>query len=307
MKALVIGGNGFIGSHLVDKLLSEKASVRVLDIYPEKYRLPLKGVDYRYGRLSDTPFTDEALADIDIVFHIASTTVPSTSNINPAADIQENLIPLVYLLNQMIKYEVKKIVFLSSGGAVYGNPEIVPTPETQSLRPISSYGIVKTAMEHYLLSYGRMYGIKPIIVRPSNAYGPRQGHAGVQGVIGTLLFKAMTGEVMTIWGDGSIIRDYVFVEDLIECCYQISLKVETGIFNVASGIGYTVKQIVELIAQITGASQKIQYEAKRSYDPEKIVLDISKVQLELGWKPKIDLPDGIRRQWIWFKEATLVK
>ena len=176
MRALVLGGSGFIGSHLVDALLADGQRVRVFDRQPDRFRDALTGVDYRFGSLADVSDVAEALAGVDVVFHLVSTSVPSTSNLDPVADIEGNLVTAVQLLDQMTRLDVRRIVFLSSGGTVYGNPGTSPVTETDPLRPICSYGVVKVAIENYLFMYQDLHGIEPVILRPSNPIGPRQGH-----------------------------------------------------------------------------------------------------------------------------------
>ncbi|MDQ6966545.1 MAG: NAD-dependent epimerase/dehydratase family protein, partial [Mariprofundaceae bacterium] len=207
MKALVLGGCGFIGSHLVDALLKAGYQVRVLDRSREKFREPLSGVEYRFAELSDDAALDAAIQNMDIIFHTVSTSLPETSNRDPQADIRGNLISMLHVLDHMRKHHVQRIVYLSSGGTVYGNTDVVPTPETQPLNPVCSYGIVKLAIEKYLFMYQQLYGLQPVVIRPANPYGPRQNPEGIQGAISTFTARIMRHQPVQIWGDGSIIRD----------------------------------------------------------------------------------------------------
>ncbi|MCR9296653.1 MAG: NAD-dependent epimerase/dehydratase family protein, partial [bacterium] len=195
MKALVLGGSGFIGSHLVDRLLTEQHQVAVLDVKPAA--LP---VECFVGQLEDSDLLKKALQGRDLVFHTVSTTVPATSNKNMEFDIASNLISFVRLLELMRENQVERVVYLSSGGAVYGNPIDYPIREEHPLNPISSYGIVKVAAEKYLFLFQELYGLKPIIIRPSNAYGPRQSIVKPQGIIGHFLSRALQGQPLEIWG-----------------------------------------------------------------------------------------------------------
>jgi UDP-glucose 4-epimerase len=301
MKVLVLGGTGFIGSHVVDHLLAAGHEVRVFDRSPERFREPLKQVEYCLGRFDDTFLVAEALDGIDVVCHLISTTVPGTSNLDPVSDVQSNLVSTLQLLEQMRKKDLRRILFLSSGGTVYGNPETSPISEEHPLNPISSYGVVKVAIEKYLYMYQQLYGFKPIVLRPSNPYGSRQGHAGVQGLIGTLLAKMLVGEVFEIWGDGSIIRDYIHVNDLARLCVTV-LKDETcGVFNVGSGEGYSIHEIIALIRKMANEELQITYREGRSFDVKEVVLDISRAGAQFGWEPEISLADGISDQLRWFK------
>jgi len=299
MKVLVLGGNGFIGSHVVDQLLAGGHKVRVFDRSPERYRAPLKQVEYRLGRFDDTFQVAEALQGVDAVCHLISTTVPGTSNLDPVADVQNNLVNTLHLLEQMRKKSLHRILYLSSGGTVYGNPESSPVCEDQPLKPISSYGVVKVAIENYLYMYQQLYGLQPVILRPSNPYGPRQGHAGVQGLIGTLLARALSGETLEIWGDGSIVRDYMHVGDLARLCASALESNSCGVFNAGSGEGYSINQIISMIRDLTGGKLDVRYEAARAFDVKEVVLDISSAMQQFGWKPEVELSTGIREHMEW--------
>lgn len=299
MRALVIGGNGFIGSHLVDALLASGQKVRVFDRGVELYRPPLVGVDYRLGDFGDTPALAEALEGIDVVYHLVSTTVPSTSNLDPVADINGNLINTVRLLQLMVQKGVSRIVYLSSGGTVYGIPEVSPIPESHPLKPICSYGVVKVAVENYLFMYQSLHGIKPAVLRASNPYGERQGHSGVQGVIGTFLQKIKSGDPIEVWGDGSIVRDFIHVSDLASLCVKVGASDYCGVLNAGSGIGHTIRDILTIAA--TSANQVIEpiYKSRRSYDVPSVILDITKVKNILNWQPNVSLSAGVTSTWQW--------
>lgn len=300
MKALVLGGNGFIGSHLVDVLLKAGHSVRVFDRYPERFRAPLPEVEYITGLFGDAFAMAEALAGADVVYHLVSTTLPGTSNLNPADDVRDNLVGTLALLEQMVKTGVKRIVYLSSGGTVYGNPESDPVTEDHPLRPICSYGVVKVAVEKYLFMFRQLYGLSPVVLRPSNAYGPRQGHLGVQGIMATFLGNVAAGKPLVVWGDGSIIRDYVYAADLARICLMAGESDFSGVFNVGSGRGNSVSEIIETIIRVTGEKPEIRYEPARRFDVHKVVLDISRIVQTYGWRPETVLEDGIAKQWQWW-------
>jgi UDP-glucose 4-epimerase len=197
----------------------------------------------------------------------------------------------------MIKAEIKRIVFLSSGGTVYGNPTETPTRETHPLRPISSYGIVKVAIENYLFMYEMLNKMKPVILRPSNPYGPRQGHFQTQGVISTFLKSIRSDKELFVWGTGDIVRDYIYIDDLVELCYQASISDRCGVFNVGSGRGTSINEIIGIISRITNINADAKFYPQRAVDVQKIVLDISKTTETFKWAPKISLEEGIRDMW----------
>jgi len=301
MNVLVLGGNGFIGSHIVDTLLVEGHAVRVFDRSPEMFRQPLPNVDYRVGGFDDSFLLAEALQGIDVVCHAISTTVPGTSNLDPVADIQSNLINTVRLLDNMREMGVQKIVFLSSGGTVYGNPESVPIREDHPLNPICSYGVVKVAIEKYLFMHQQLYDLKPVVIRASNPYGPRQGHRGVQGLISTFLSKAISHDVLEVWGDGSLVRDYIYISDLARLFVTAVGDEVTGVFNVGSGEGHSINEIINAVNQMIGESAGVKYKKGRSYDVLRATLDIGKACEQFGWKPEVSLEEGMKLHYEWLK------
>lgn len=299
MNILVIGGNGFIGSHLIDHLLIKGHNVRVFDISYERYRKPLANVDYRISTLDNIPDLYEALLGIEVVFHLASASVPSTSNVDTVSDINKNLIPTLNILNLSVKLGIKRIIYFSSGGAVYGNPLTKSIEEGHPLNPISSYGIVKATVEMYLSLYQRMYGIKPLILRPSNPYGPRQGHFIAQGVISTFLRKVQKNESISVFGDGNSKKDYIYIKDLIDLSYDLSFSDEVGIFNLGSGIGTSINEIIEQIKSVTNSELVINHLDKQIYDVDHFVLDITKATNILGDFTFTPMKEGILKTWDW--------
>lgn len=299
MNILVIGGNGFIGSHLVDILVSNRHKVRVFDYSYEKHRKPLNNIDYRIYSLDNTVELGEALVGIDIVFHLASSSVPSTSNIEPTSDVITNIIPTIKLLELMIKTGVDKIVYFSSGGAVYGVPSVIPTPEDHHTDPISAYGIVKVANESYLKLYERLYGLKVLIIRPSNPYGPRQGHISSQGVISTFLNMIREKKELVVFGNGNETKDYIYITDLVNACYKLCMTNETGTFNIGSGEGVSLNNIISIISDVTKTKPNVRYIDSKIYDVQKIILNISKLSQAIDWRPQISMTNGIKKYWDW--------
>ena len=239
----MIGGSGFIGSHVVDKLLAHSHSVRVFARQPQRFRPALPGVvQYHFGDFADRMALVEAVAGVDAVFHLRSTTVPGTGDLDPEVDIRDNLIGTINLLELMDRLGVRRILFVSSGGTVYGVPEILLIPESHPLRPLGSYGIVKVTIEHYLDMYRRLHGFFPIVIRASNPFGPRQAHSGVQGVVSTFLRRIAAREPIETWGDG-VVRDYFAVQDLAEFSVLAGTSARQGVYNAGSGRGASINQI----------------------------------------------------------------
>lgn len=304
MKVLVIGGCGFIGSHVVDRLLVRGHTVKVFDRQPERFRAPLKSVEYQYGDFHDRMAVLDALVGWEAVIHLVSTTFPGTADLDPMADVQGNLLGSLALLDSMMKVGVSRLLFLSSGGTVYGPSNLVPIPETHPLHPINSYGIVKASIEYYLEMYRKTRGISTISVRASNPYGPRQGHAGVQGVISTFLNRLLAGEQLEIWGDGTVVRDYLHVRDLAEFCAEAVSSDKVGPFNVGSGEGSSLLDVVDLLRIVTGREIAPLIKPGRKIDVPYSVLDISKAKKVMGWQPETDFLTGLRETWDWVQKES---
>ncbi len=299
MKVLVLGGCGFIGSHVVDQLLAQGHSVRVFDRQHERFRQPMHGVDYRIGNFGDRMAMFDALSGIDAVMHLVSTTFPGTADLDPKIDVQDNLVGSIALLDAMGRLGISRILFLSSGGTVYGIPDTVPIPETHPLRPISSYGIVKVAIESYLAMYQRTRGISPVIIRASNPYGPRQSHKGVQGVVTTFLSRMLSDEQIEIWGDGSVVRDYLHVGDLADLCARALCSDRTGPYNAGSGVGTSINDILDILRVATGRAVSPVYKPGRGLDVPRSVLDISLAKDAFGWVANTEMQNGITETWNW--------
>lgn len=298
MNYLVLGGNGFIGSHLVDYLLKKGHNVAVLDAFHEKFRKQLSNVKYYIGSFSDEKLIEKSLENQDIVVHLISTTIPETSNLDIINDVQTNLYPTLFLFQKASDYKVKKIIYISSGGAVYGNPKIIPIPENHPKNPISSYGITKLTIEKYLALYSHLTGIDYCIIRPSNPYGPRQNPFGKQGVISVYLGKIYNKQSIEIWGNGLVYRDYIYIDDLIEAIYNASINTtKSKIFNVGSGESISLLEIVKKIKTVLNVEFDVRYLDKRDYDVSKVCLDITLATNQLNFIPKTSLDEGIINTW----------
>jgi UDP-glucose 4-epimerase len=302
MTIMVIGGGGFIGSHVVDFLLAEGHSVVLFDRHENRWRKQNDFVQCFTGDFSDKFLIAEALSGVSHVIHLASSAIPATSNLSPANDIIENLVSTVQLLELMRSLGIRKMVYMSSGGTVYGIPDTDPVAETHPLRPISSYGIVKVAVENYLAMERALYGLEYVVLRPSNPYGPRQGHRGVQGLIGTYLWRTIRGEPLQIWGDGSVCRDYIHVSDVARLCVRTLGSGASGCYNAGSGVGRSVQEIADIVRSVTGVDTGIEYLPGRAFDVPRVVLDCEAAAEQFGWRPEIEISEGIQETWAWVRE-----
>jgi len=301
MNYLVLGGNGFIGMHLVKALCNEGHDVRMFGRRPVDSESLPENAKYITGDFTDTPAVAQALVGVDVVYHLISTTIPSSSNLDMVADIQANLVSTVRLLQAMVDAGVNKIVFFSSGGTVYGNPDSNPIQESHPLNPICSYGVVKVAIEKYLFLFKQLHGVEYNILRVSNPYGPNQQRFGVQGVIPTFLLKALKNEPISIWGDGSIERDYIYINDLIHVSVSAGKVMHNEIYNISSGIPVSINQIIEVIESITNKKLMINKLPPRNFDVQSIALDNSKAQRHFDWSPAYALREGVSVSWDWLK------
>ncbi|PVX82310.1 NAD-dependent epimerase/dehydratase family protein [Paraburkholderia unamae] len=296
-KVLVLGGFGFLGRHLVDGLLHSGANVRVFERNMPNDAQFARDVEVVLGNFVTGEGFDEALRDVDVVYHLISTTVPSTSNDDPIADVQSNLIGTLQLLRHMQAANVGRIVYVSSGGTVYGNPMTLPVPEGHPLNPLCSYGVVKVAVENYLAMYSKLYGLSATVLRVANPYGMHQHRIGVQGVIPTFIGKMMRGEPIEIWGDGSVVRDYIYVEDVVSALLAAYGDRSSGTFNIGSGVGHRISDVLKVVRQTTGLEGAVRYLPQRNFDVEQIYLDIRRAREGLNWKPKYSLESGCAHYW----------
>lgn len=296
----MLGGNGFIGSHLVDGLLEEGYPVRIYDRSPNRFHTTPRNAEYVEGELGNHGLIRAAVEGVETVFHFVSTTLPKTSNDDPIYDVRSNLIDTLQLLESCVEAGVRKVVFASSGGTVYGQPQTMPITEDHPTNPITSYGIVKLAVEKYLGLFDHLHGLDYTALRISNPYGPYQNPGGQQGAVPVFLHRLRTGQPVTIWGDGSVVRDYLYISDLVEAL-KLAAEAETQqkVFNVGSGRGTTLNELVAIIAAVTGERPEVEYVPGRALDVAANVLDVVRVREELGWSPRTELVEGIDLTWEW--------
>jgi UDP-glucose 4-epimerase len=306
---LVTGGNGFIGSHLVNQLAASKQHrVTVFDLYPRPYDTIPSGVQFIQGTLSNADLTRQTLVDqgIEVVYHLAWSTIHETALKNPAADIEHNLIPSVNLLEACLEAGVKQFIYLSSGGTVYGIPETLPIGEDHPTRPISAYGISKLTVEKYAQMYSYLHDMNYVIFRPSVPYGPYQNPRRRQGAVSVFIYHALRGEPVTIWGDGEAQRDYFYVDDLTRAL--LSALDSPAALNAAINLGgteaYTLNQLVAIIEQTLKVKIQVRYEAARNFDVPHLQLDIRTASEILHWRPQVSLSDGIARTAGWIKTTV---
>ena len=299
---LVMGGNGFIGSHITDMLVENGYNVKVFDRKMDKNNFTNKQFEFFKGDILNEDDLKRAIVDVDYIFHYIGLTIPQNSIENPLWD-NENVRASIKLFELAKDYNVKKIIFPSSGGTVYGEPETDLIAENHPKNPINPYAISKFSIEKYLYYFYSTYGLDYTVFRYSNPYGPRQNPHGKMGLIPVILQMIKSNKRPEIFGDGSAIRDYLYIEDACKVnLMTIQKTTKHKIFNVGSGTGYSVNEILKKVINITGKNISPLYTESRIGDVSRIILDISRIENEMKWKPLIDIDSGIERTWEWLNK-----
>lgn len=305
MKILVFGGGGFIGSTIADRLLAEDHALRIFErprVQPYRKFKTTEAVEWRTGDLSSTHDVSDAVQGVDAVLHLVSTTLPKNSNDDPIYDVQSNVVASLHILNAMVAHQVRNIVFISSGGTVYGNPLYLPIDEKHPTNPVVSYGITKLAIEKYLQMYGHLHGIKAITLRVANPYGERQRVETAQGAVGVFLHNALKGIPIQIWGDGSVTRDYIHVSDVAEAFVQaLHYTGVHRVFNVGSGVGTSLNTLIGELEAVLEQTIERRYLPARPFDVPVSVLCNNLARTELNWSPAVSMPGGIARTAEWMR------
>lgn len=304
-RCLVLGGRGFIGSHLVDALLAHGHFVRCFD-RPHlatlgESHLSNPNFELFEGDLVSEADVSEALAGCDVCFHLVSTTLPKSSNADPVFDVESNLLGTVRLLTHAVESGLKKVIFVSSGGTVYGVPAQLPIPETHSTDPVCSYGITKLAIEKYLGLFHQLHGLDYTVLRIANPYGERQRTHASQGAVAVFMGKILRGEPVEIWGDGSVVRDYIHIADVVNALLLSLDQTDSGqhVFNIGAGCGHSLNELINGIEKVTGRSAIRRYLPGRAFDVPISVLCTERAKKALGWSPRVNFEQGLERFGAW--------
>jgi len=299
MRCAVLGAGGFLGTNLCRGLQPRVASVRAFG-RRQSFPSALTGVEWIPGDFSDPTSVATAISGCDTVFHLVNATTPASANIDKLADLQSNVAPTLRLLEACREAGVKRVIFISSGGTIYGLPKQVPTPESAPTDPITAYGISKLAIEKYLGLYEYLHGLQYRVLRVANPFGPYQTALKSQGVIAAFMHQCAAREPIHIWGDGSSVRDYVYVTDVVDAMLAAAQhQGPSRVFNIGGGQGRSLLDILDVIKRVSGTTPEIQFSPSRSVDIPRSVLDISLASQELGWTPLTTFDDGMQRTWAW--------
>jgi len=309
MKILVTGGAGFIGSHLTDKLIEKDHQVVVIDNLStgKKENLNPKAKFY------EVDICDSKISQIfqeekpEIIFHFAAQIDVRKSVENPIENAQTNILGTLNLLENCCDISVKKFVFASTGGAIYGDTNVIPTPENHSENPESPYGICKLTVEKYLNFYKKTFGLDYTALRLANVYGPRQNFKGEAGVIAIFCDKMLKNEQTIINGEGEQTRDFIYVDDVVEAALlAVSGEQFPGsfvpVYNIGTAKEISINEIFRKIKELTNSNCKEIHGPAKLGEQKRSCLDYSKAKRELNWQPKYSLEQGLKKTIKWFKQ-----
>ncbi len=309
MKILVTGGCGFIGSHITDAYIKRGHKVFVIDNLSTGQ---LDNLNPRAKLIKDD-IRNEKIEKIfkkekfDIINHHAAQINVRKSVEDPLYDARVNIIGSINLLRLAAKYHIKRFIFASSGGVVYGEPATYPISEDFPYNPLSPYGVSKMAVEQYILNFANLYGFDYVILRYSNVYGPRQIAKSEAGVISIFINQILNGEKCYIFGDGRQMRDYVYVDDVVEANI-LALECPPDILNIGTGIATSVNELIDVLSAVTAEDVTYEHTSPRPGEVFKNVLDSSKAYKRIGWKPRTNLKQGILKTFEYFRKVhTLEK
>ncbi|NLI14687.1 MAG: NAD-dependent epimerase/dehydratase family protein [candidate division Zixibacteria bacterium] len=304
MKALVTGGAGFIGSQVADALIENGHHVEIIDnlFTGRRENLPAKAVFHHLDIRSDEIHDVFARGGFDVMFHLAAQMDVRKSVADPAYDAQANILGGINLLQACKNTGVKKVIFSSTGGAIYGEQVEFPAKENHPQNPCSPYGISKLAFEKYLQFYYSEYGLKYISLRYANVYGPRQRGDGEAGVVAIFFERLLAGQKAVIYGDGEQTRDFTFVGDVVKANLAALEYSDIGAFNVGTGIETNINELFDIIKEIVGSKQGRIHEPGKPGEQRRSVIDHTKINNAMGWKPQFTLRQGLLKTAEYFRK-----
>lgn len=300
-NCVVLGAGGFVGTNLCRSLVG---SVRSLRAFGRSQQFPeaMERCEWMRGDFTDPNCLSEALSGCDIVFHLVNASTPASANVDMIAELNHNVTNTLRFLDICLEAKVKRVVFVSSGGTVYGIPDQLPTPETAATNPITAYGISKLMIEKYLGLYEYLHGLEYQVLRVANPFGPYQLSVKNQGVIAAFLQRALTGKSIEVWGAGGIIRDYVYIDDVISALVLAAqYKGPDRIFNIGSGKGLSIRDIINEIQIQLDTEVCINQLPGRSVDVPVSTLDVGRAKRELGWQSHTQFENGLRKTIEWMR------
>lgn len=306
-NVLIFGGTGFIGSNLAEAFINSSYNVIVFDKEKNNYKdsqLIWEKIKFIQGDAKDFAEVEKIFEtnNIDIVIHLIDTNIARTSHETFIKNLEMNLVFNLKLVDIIVKHNIKKFVYFSSGGSVYGNNGSVFNNEKDDVNPIIYSGWVKISIEKYIQTSHFISGLNYLIVRPSNPYGKYQNYMRKQGVITAIFNNIMSNKNVEIWGDGSIVRDYIYIDDLCDAIIKLIKKDKWNeIYNIGSGVGTSINGILDLIRNVTKEKINVVYLPSEKVDIPVNILDISKIKSRTDWEIRTLLKEGLEKYWEWFK------
>lgn len=302
-RILVTGGAGFIGSHVAEALIEASHTVAVLDNLSSGRRenLPKESRFFEVD-VTDKEELEKVFSELkpEIVDHHAAQISVNRSVREPCFDAGQNILGTINLLEASARHGVKRFIFASTGGALYGDAPSISSNEDTPVIPLAPYGIAKASAEHYIRFFWNEYGIEPVVLRYANVYGPRQDPYGEAGVVAIFSLKALSGEGCVIYGTGDQTRDFVYVKDVARANLA-AVDGKPGTYNIGTGIETSINKLFSEFEKLEG-SLKVSHDAARPGEVFRSVLDVSRAGNDLCWQPQVNLSDGIRQTYTWFKE-----
>jgi len=297
-RVVLIGAGGFFGTNLSRHLAPQVTELRCVGLH-QSFPEAMQGLTWSVGDMAEV--STDILSGCDTVVHLASTSAPGT-DLDISHDAESNVLASLRLFDRCVTAGVNRLVFISSGGTVYGVPCHVPIPESAPTQPITAYGVAKLAVEKYLEIYARLHGLDYRVLRISNLYGPYQTTANTQGVVAAFLAKALRNEPLEIWGDGRVVRDYVFVEDAAAAVVAaMHYRGPERIFNIGSGMGMSLNEVIAAIEALLGHRLEKNYKPGRSVDVPANILDCTLARQELGWTARTAFALGLDKTFAWMR------
>ncbi|MCB1754085.1 MAG: NAD-dependent epimerase/dehydratase family protein [Gammaproteobacteria bacterium] len=307
MNVLAIGAAGFVGLSAISRLYETGHKVRIADTRDRLLNtLPLiQNYEQVVLDWPDTQYLNNALEGIDVVLHFAWTTSPASSMRNIEADAMQNILPSIKLAEACVEHRVNRLIFMSSGGTVYGNVAEEIIDESHVTSPLCAYGVSKLSVEKYLYIFSKKHNLDTISLRISNPYGNFQLLGSKVGAIASFLRHTHKGKPINLFGDGGTVRDYLHIDDVSKA---IALAVEMNtmgaeVFNISSGIGYSLQDTLDIIKAVSGKEIEINRLEERRFDVRHIVLSSKRFQNTTGWQPQIELPQGIAMMWKYLQKT----
>ncbi len=299
-KSLILGGTDFIGSNLARRLVAQGKTVKILtrpNSSVSNIEDIIDQVEVIYRDFMDEVALRHAIQDVDTVYHLTSTSFPGLLLESSCYDVLSNLVPTIRLVEICLAHGIKKLIYVSSGGTIYGDPQTIPITEEHPLIPRSAYGQGKVTIENYLTFYARSTSLDISVLRVSNSFGPGQSLWGEQGLVAVAMGCAAYGRALKLYGEGKAVRDYIYIDDVIDAMLLTATHPGSSVVNISAAMGHSVMEIVQAVEEISGQTIAKEFIPDRPGDVQINILDNQKAFQLYGWTPKTAFKDGLAQTW----------